>query len=208
MLVFLRVAPIREHGDEITGANVMFHDVSSQIVLINKIKDLERSASIDFLTQIPNRRLFERSLISKFEELQRDGRIFGIIFIDIDNFKKVNDTFGHDVGDLVLKMVAKKLQDTLRPYDTLGRWSGEEFVALVSGVDKMQLYAVASRLRSMVERASLFNAESVIKVTISVGATLAVREDTIQSLMKRADNLMYASKKSGKNKVTIEIKNN
>jgi diguanylate cyclase (GGDEF)-like protein/PAS domain S-box-containing protein len=205
--VSVRVTPVRGENDEITGASVMFHDISSQIVMINKLKDLERSASYDFLTQLPNRRLFERSLNSRFEEMQRGATPFGVIFMDIDNFKLINDSYGHDVGDLVLKMVAKKLATTLRPYDILGRWGGEEFVALVPHVSKEQLHAVSSRLRSMVERASIFTGDSVIKVTLSIGATLATGEDSIQSIIKRADGLMYVSKTTGKNKVTLEVKN-
>jgi diguanylate cyclase (GGDEF)-like protein len=104
-------------------------------------------------------------------------------------------------------MAAKKLGSTLRPYDVLGRWGGEEFAVLVPYVNKEQLHAVASRLRSMVERASIFTGESIVKITLSIGATLATSEDTIQSIMKRADKLMYMSKNTGKNKVTTEVKN-
>lgn len=205
--VSVRVTPIRDEKEQVNGATVMFHDISSQIVLINKIKELERSSSYDFLTQLPNRRMFERNLVSRLEEMQRCGKPFGLIFIDIDNFKTINDSYGHDVGDLVLKMVSKRLSTTLRPYDILGRWGGEEFVALVPYVSREQLFAIASRLRSMVERASIFNGEAVLKVTLSIGATLARNEDSAQSVIQRADKLMYQSKTAGKNKVTVEMTN-
>lgn len=205
--VSMKVVPKRNEKDEVVGANVMFHDISSQMVLINRVKELERNASYDFLTQLPNRRLFEKSLNARFEEMQRYNKPFGLIFLDIDNFKMINDEYGHNVGDLVLKMVAKKLASTLRPYDVVGRWGGEEFVALIPHVSREQLFAVASRMRSMVERMSVFTGESVVKVTLSIGATLAKEGDNSQSLIKRADKLMYTSKTTGKNKVTIEVKN-
>ena len=204
--VSVRITPIRDENEKITGATLMFHDISSQIVLINRIRELERSASFDFLTGLPNRRMFERNLVARFEEMQRNNKTFGVIFMDIDNFKLINDNYGHDVGDMVLKMVAQKVGGTLRPYDTLGRWGGEEFVILVPYVSKEQLHAVASRLRSMVERASVFTGESVVKVTLSIGATIATSQDSVQSIIKRADNLMYFSKNTGRNKVTIEVK--
>jgi len=205
--VSVRVTPIRDGNEQITGVSVMFHDISSQMVLINKVKELERSASYDFLTKLPNRRLFERNLLARFEEMQRHNRAFGVAFIDIDNFKSINDNYGHDIGDLVLQMVARRLETVLRPYDILGRWGGEEFVVLVPGVSKEQLHSISNRLRIAVESASIFTAGNVLKVTVSIGATLSKQEDTIQSIIKRADSLMYQSKMSGKNAVTIEVKN-
>jgi diguanylate cyclase (GGDEF)-like protein/PAS domain S-box-containing protein len=203
----VRVTPTRDEADKVIGANVMFFDISSQIVLINKIRELERSASFDALTKLPNRRLFEKNLLARFEEMQRHKRVFGIVFMDIDNFKFINDSYGHDVGDLVLKMVAKKLSDSLRPYDMIGRWGGEEFVALVPYVSREQLHVISNRMRSMVDRMSVFTGDSILKVTLSIGATLAKPEDTIDSIIRRADKLMYISKNNGKNKVTLEIKN-
>ncbi|MCU0642349.1 MAG: sensor domain-containing diguanylate cyclase [archaeon] len=205
--VKFRVTPIRDVQEKIVGATVMFHDMSKEVILVNKIKELQRTSSYDFLTGLPNRLMFEKALTSRFEEMQRNNREFGLLFLDIDNFKKINDNYGHNVGDLVLQMVAKKLQSTLRPYDTLGRWGGEEFVALIPHVNREQLYAVSSRLRSMVERSSLFTGDIVVKVTLSIGATLSKSDDSIDSLVKRADKLMYMSKTTGKNKVTIEMKN-
>ncbi len=205
--VTFRVSPIRDSEDKIVGATIMFHDISKEIILVNKIKELQRTSSYDFLTGLPNRLMFAKALTARFEEMQRNNRAFGLIFLDIDNFKAINDTYGHNVGDLVLQMVSKKLGTTLRPYDVLGRWGGEEFVVLVPHVNREQLHVVSSRLRSMVERASLFTGDSVVKVTLSIGATLSKSEDTIDSLIKRADGLMYISKTTGKNKVTLEMKN-
>lgn len=202
----VRVTPIRDENEKVTGASLMFHDISAHIVLINKIKQLERSASYDFLTKLPNRRLFEKNLLARFEEMQRHSKPFGVAFIDVDNFKSINDNYGHDVGDLVLQMVARRLETILRPYDVLGRWGGEEFVVLIPEVSNDQLRNVSNRLRTAVESASLFSAGNVLKVTVSIGATLSKSDDTIQSIIKRADNLMYQSKQSGKNTVTLELK--
>ncbi|MEM4271619.1 MAG: sensor domain-containing diguanylate cyclase [Candidatus Pacearchaeota archaeon] len=202
----LRITPTISEN-KVIGAVVMFHDISSNVVLLNRVNELQKTASFDYLTGLPNRRLFEKILAAKIEEMGRDDRKFGIIFIDVDNFKKINDEMGHDVGDLALRSVAKKLYDSLRPYDMLCRWGGDEFVAMINNVNREQLHAAASRLRSMIDRLSIFDKDKVVKVSVSIGAVLANEKDTIQSLIKRADSLMYASKNSGKNKVTIEVKN-
>lgn len=204
--VSYKVVPNRNEEGKIIGASVMFHDVSAHVEMIRRVKELQEIASVDFMTGLPNRRMFEKNLNAALEEMHRHGKKFGVIFMDIDNFKIINDKYGHDMGDLVLKMVAAKLASTVRPYDVVGRWGGEEFVALIPYVDRERLHTIASRLRSMVERMSVFTGESVIKVTMSIGAAIAKEDDNIQGVIKRADKLMYMSKNTGKNKVTIEVK--
>jgi len=202
-----KIIPNMDKDKKIIGATIIFHDISKHIEIVRKVEELQQMASVDYLTGLPNRRMFEKSLNAALEEMHRGNKKFGIIFMDIDNFKKINDNYGHEIGDLVLKMVSAKLLSTLRPYDIVSRWGGEEFVALVSHVDRTKLFAIASRLRSMVDRMSIFNGECVIKVTLSIGAVMANENDSVQSIIKRADELMYKSKNSGKNRVTIEMQN-
>jgi diguanylate cyclase (GGDEF)-like protein len=169
-----------------------------------QIKELKKLAYIDVLTGIPNRRYTEISLHARYSEMKRFGLSFGILMMDIDHFKKVNDTYGHDVGDEVLKMVAKTLADNARPYDIVGRWGGEEFMSIVVNITKKELFVIADRLRILVEQSMLTNHTNIIRVSISIGATMAQPTDTVAKLLKRADKLMYQCKACNRNCVTMD----
>ncbi|GAG00076.1 unnamed protein product, partial [marine sediment metagenome] len=122
---------------------------------------------------------------------------------DIDHFKRVNDSHGHDAGDAVLKTVARTLLESSRGFDILGRWGGEEFLGLVQNVDEDHLGVVSERLRALVAASSVRHGDAEIRVTVSIGATLARTDDTPERLVKRADSVMYESKRAGRNRVTL-----
>jgi diguanylate cyclase (GGDEF)-like protein len=124
--------------------------------------------------------------------------------IDVDNFKSFNDTYGHDIGDEILKLLTKAYDSAIRGDDFIGRWGGEEFLAIFKNVDETQLMMILERLRMLVENSSLRTHEPHLKVTISIGGTLFKHGDTIDSLFKRVDELMYTSKSNGRNRVTID----
>ena len=124
--------------------------------------------------------------------------------IDLDDFKQVNDRHGHLMGDEVLKMVARTLSGSKRPFDIVGRWGGEEFVVIIANVDRKKLRSIAERYRNFVERSKLNTAAAVIRVTVSIGATLCREDDSIYGLINRADQLMYKCKKAGRNCVRID----
>lgn len=201
--VFVRVAPIRGDDGRIAGGIEVFTDNTPAAEALERFAELERLAFLDSLTGLANRRYAEITLNARIEELQRYGWRFGVIFIDIDHFKAVNDRHGHDAGDEVLKMVAKTLQNSVRSFDVVSRWGGEEYVAVIAHVEGDELAATANRCRALVEQSSL-HAETPIHVTISLGATLARQDDTVASLLKRADGLMYKSKAAGRNAVTMD----
>ncbi|MCL6581858.1 MAG: GGDEF domain-containing protein, partial [Firmicutes bacterium] len=124
-------------------------------------------------------------------------------FIDIDRFKEVNDKYGHQTGDEVLRMTARSLSHSLRSFDVVSRWGGEEFLAVIVNVDRGKLMGVGDKLCAMVEHSSLdLNGERV-SVTVSIGGTVAVPGDDPSSLVRRADELMYESKRAGRNRVTV-----
>jgi diguanylate cyclase (GGDEF)-like protein len=127
-----------------------------------------------------------------------------VLFLDIDNFKIVNDTYGHNIGDGVLMMVARTLSNNLRAHDLVGRYGGEEFVAIITHVDIAQLHSFAERLRLLVENSSHDTEYGTIQVTVSIGATVVRPEDTIETAITRADLFMYNSKVSGRNRVSID----
>jgi diguanylate cyclase (GGDEF)-like protein/PAS domain S-box-containing protein len=201
--VNVRVAPITDERGEVIGGIEIFTEQSPASAALDRLAELERLAYVDPLTGLANRRYAEVTLHARIDELQRYGWLFGVIFIDIDNFKVVNDRYGHDYGDEVLKMVAKTLQNSVRSFDVISRWGGEEYVAIISNVQGNELFATANRCRALVERSLLPSIPS-LRVTISVGAALASKSDTAESIIKRADELMYRSKRAGRNCVTMD----
>lgn len=203
--VSVRSNPLCDPTAQITGAVETFSDNSAQEALTEKIKELENALLLDPLTGVGNRRHIELSLRDRLAEMQRYGSPFGLLFMDIDHFKAINDVYGHDVGDDVLRMVAKTLALNLRPFDHLGRWGGEEFVALVVRNDEAQVRSIAERCRVLVEQSGIYTGSDPVRATISVGATLAEPRDTTESLVKRADQLMYHSKITGRNRVSLKL---
>jgi diguanylate cyclase (GGDEF)-like protein/PAS domain S-box-containing protein len=203
--IFVRVSPLRDSGGDVVGAVETFSDSSSKAELIHRLKDLQRMALLDPLTERANRRCINIKLRSRLDEMKRYGWPFGVLFIDIDNFKAVNDEYGHSIGDKVLRMVARTLSSSLRSFDILGRYGGEEFVAIITNVDAEQLYSFANRLRILVEKSTLSTESGTVRVTVSIGATLAQPDDSVETLIKRADQLMYDSKSAGRNLVSVKL---
>jgi diguanylate cyclase (GGDEF)-like protein/PAS domain S-box-containing protein len=201
--VSIRVAPIKSPEGGIIGAVEVFSDASFKIDARHTIEELQRMALLDSLTGVGNRRYAEMNLNFRLAEMDRYGWTFGALFIDLDNFKDINDAHGHEVGDTILKMAAKTLSNSLRSFDTVCRWGGEEFVAIIVNVDSERLHTVCEKLRIMVEQSSIaLNGQSV-GITISIGGTIADSRDDMQSLISRADELMYRSKSAGRNRATI-----
>ncbi len=203
--VSVRTVPNRDPDDTIVGGIELFTDLSSNDAIMLKMKELEKLAMLDNLTKIANRNYIEMEFNKRFHELRRHNNPFGILFMDIDNFKSVNDSFGHPIGDLILQAVANTLTANTRPYDLFGRWGGEEFVGIFPGVDKTNLKELGERFRMLVESSYVLNGNNTIHVTISTGGTLGVKNDTIESIIERADQALYASKSAGRNRVTLKF---
>lgn len=201
--VLLRVTPIFDKNDKAIGAVEIFSDNSSKIAALQTIQELEAMAFLDPLTGAGNRRYTETALKEKISEMKRYGWPFGILFIDIDNFKDVNDTYGHNIGDEVLKMVTRTLMKNTRSYDFIGRWGGEEFIAIIVNIPEDHLLNIANKFRFLVEQSNLAVQQNHIRVTVSIGATLIKEKDSLKEVVGRADKLMYQSKQEGKNRVTI-----
>jgi len=201
--VAIGVAPITDNRQHIIGAVEIFRDNSATIAALEHLKQLEDPAYLDALTHIANRTYLEQFIVGKFNEFRRLGWSFGVVFIDVDRFKQVNDTFGHQTGDLVLKMVAQTLVKNCRSFDLVGRWGGEEFICIISKLkDAEQIKVTAERLRALVESAWVSLPDCSLHVTISLGVTLARLQDTPETLIHRADELMYRSKTEGRNRVS------
>jgi diguanylate cyclase (GGDEF)-like protein/PAS domain S-box-containing protein len=202
--VAMRIVPLQDAPDEMVVAVEILNENSPKYVLYQKVEKLQKLALLDPLVEIGNRRYVEINLRGRLEEMKRYGWPFGVLFIDIDNFKQVNDAYGHNAGDMVLKMLGKTMQNSIRPFDIVGRWGGEEFITLLVNIKQDNLRLVADRIRRLIEQSSISAVSDTIRVTVSIGATIACQNDTIQTLVNRADRFMYQSKTSGKNCVTID----
>jgi diguanylate cyclase (GGDEF)-like protein/PAS domain S-box-containing protein len=189
------------NGDVIGGVE-LFSDISSLKSIELRVRELEEMALLDNLTRLANRNYIEKELFVRFEEKKRVGILFGILFMDIDHFKKFNDTYGHDVGDRVLKFVAETLVKNSRPFDIIGRWGGEEFIGIIRNVGRPQLEDLGNRLRMLVESSYITTEKERLHVSISIGATIVRDDDNADTLIKRADTLLYESKKAGRNRLT------
>ncbi len=152
-------------------------------------------ARTDALTGLPNRRALEELL----REVHQTGDGFGVIFADIDHFKKVNDQYGHDQGDFVLKEVANRFRHTLRSSDVVGRWGGEEFVIVCRHDTAYVAAMVAERLRKAVLGASIAN----LQLTCSFGVAAQRANEDIRTVLERGDQALYQAKAHGRNRVEI-----
>jgi diguanylate cyclase (GGDEF)-like protein/PAS domain S-box-containing protein len=201
--VSVRVSTLTDKDGIIIGGVEVFTDISNQEATKLRVKELEKLALLDNLTQLANRNYIEREIQSRFEEKKRLNVPFGILFIDIDHFKKFNDSYGHDVGDEVLKFVANTFVANTRPFDLYGRWGGEEFIGIIRNINGKELELLGNRVRILIENSFIIHENEKLYVTISIGATLVNKKDTIDSLIKRADTLLYKSKAAGRNCLTI-----
>ncbi|MDQ0230342.1 diguanylate cyclase (GGDEF)-like protein [Metabacillus malikii] len=164
----------------------------------NLIESMKKEAYYDFLTGIANRVKVNKLLEINIKESEINNNIFSVLFFDIDRFKHINDQYGHDIGDAILKELAKLIQDNLETNELFGRWGGEEFI-IISRKGLKDAVRRAELIREIVEG----HAFSVVKsVTISFGVTSYTKGDTIQSILKRADIGLYESKNNGRNLVT------
>jgi diguanylate cyclase (GGDEF)-like protein/PAS domain S-box-containing protein len=201
--VWVRASPLPAADGSFAGAVEMFTEIDSRQALQEQVEELKKLSLVDALTGLPNRRHLESQLHSRLEELRRSGIGFGLLFMDIDHFKQFNDRYGHDIGDRVLTIVANTLSLSVRPFDMVCRWGGEEFAGIFPHTDAATLEAIAERLRIIVAHSRVNTGSGELTVTISIGGCLATAEDSAASLVKRADTLMYASKAGGRNRVTI-----
>ena len=205
--ISIRIAPVREVGQQFVVAVEIHSNSSPRYAMRQRLEELQELAMHDPLTGIANRRFVEISLSARLEELKRYGFDFSVLFIDADNFKKINDSHGHAVGDRILKMISATIANSLRSFDIIGRWGGEEFVVLLINTQKGHLFKLADRLRLLVEKSALtLDNGEILKATVSIGATEAKTGDSVDTLVERADKLMFESKRRGRNMVSVEFR--
>jgi diguanylate cyclase (GGDEF)-like protein len=174
--------------------------------LEEKNRELQELAYYDPLTGLPNRRFFFEHASLIFEEVKRYEKPLSLLVIDIDHFKKINDTYGHDVGDLVLKTFADVLRGTVRKSDICARFGGEEFVVLLPNTDLKGARVLAERIRATVAKNPVEHGSIVIVFTVSIGISQYRKGmQNIDELIKEADIALYRAKEGGRNRVEVFI---
>ena len=165
-------------------------------------EELKRLATTDILTGAYNRTSFDEIIEREIERVKRYDKPLSVIMFDIDHFKQVNDTFGHNVGDTVLKKIAYLVKKIMRKVDYFMRWGGEEFIIISAETDREQAYTLAERIR---KRIGNYKFDHIDKITVSCGVAEYQEGDTENSFIKRADDSMYQAKREGRNRVAVAV---
>lgn len=189
---------VDERTNELTKTNIALQE---EIRERKKAEvELGRLATTDPLTLLFNRRKFDELLEYEMERDRRYRSGLSILFCDIDNFKRINDKFGHDVGDSILSTFASKVKNSVRKSDIVARWGGEEFVLLIPNTTAEIARTIAEKIRKMIENTDF---PIVGKVTASFGVTHMLGEDNRDTVIKRADEALYSAKEKGRNRVEV-----
>ncbi|MFC1836579.1 GGDEF domain-containing protein, partial [Thermodesulfobacteriota bacterium] len=173
--------------------------------LTNARDALHYQATHDELTQQWNRSTVLRALEKELSRTSRQNTPLGVMIMDIDHFKQVNDNFGHLAGDAVLRAVTKRIGSVVRPYDTVGRYGGEEFIIVLPGCNRARARQVAERLRSSFSRFPVKTKEGVFNITMSFGVTTVEggKKRDMDSVIREADTALYRAKNGGRNRVVL-----
>jgi len=167
-----------------------------------EMEKLSADASIDYLTRVPNRRALEQRLNEALALYKRHGRQFGLLMLDLDHFKALNDTYGHIAGDKVLRALAATLVAEVRSSDLVARYGGEEFAVLLPETPLQESLVVAEKLRVAVEQQSTEHAGDWIGITVSIGIAEVTAADVyVETVVARADAALYGAKSAGRNRV-------
>jgi diguanylate cyclase (GGDEF)-like protein/PAS domain S-box-containing protein len=210
--VAVRVSPVFDRSSQLIGAVEVFSNITSRKELENRATELERRseeleklAYSDCLTGLSNRRHIQLKLEQAQQEVNQFGRKAGLLLLDIDDFKMVNDAHGHDAGDNVLKVVSSRLKELVRIGDSIGRWGGEEFLYVAMNVTLSDLEEIGERCRRTIESCSIPLDADQVSITISIGAAIMKKETPYEAALKRADELLYVGKCQGGNVVRAKL---
>jgi diguanylate cyclase (GGDEF)-like protein len=176
--------------------------------LVSRLKEsqeqLKQISITDELTGLRNRRYIMERLEDEFQRARRSGKPMGLIMLDLDYFKQINDMHGHQFGDLVLKAVASRMRASIREYDLLGRVGGEEFFIVSPEAEVEETVGIAERIRELIRGEAISEGKREVKVTISAGVTMLKEHDRdIDVLFSRADSALYSAKQQGRDRVVV-----
>lgn len=195
----------------------LFHEVAEKTTALNRAnrqlqkeleskkileKQLKHQASTDVLTNLMNRRAFMNAFSKEMERIKRNPSDLACLILDIDHFKKVNDTYGHHIGDEVIRTITEHMVKYTRSVDIIGRIGGEEFAILMPNTDLDSAYLIADRLRENIAKDEMTFEHKTIQVTVSIGLTqMKEEEEDMQTILQRSDAALYEAKETGRNRV-------
>jgi len=194
------VSPVITTGQTVKAKIILLREITDSV---NLMKKLENAAYLDALTGLYNRKHFSELANMDIERALRTNQSIYTVMLDLDFFKNVNDTYGHAAGDVVLKTTAGIIRQTIRSYDLVGRYGGEEFVLLITDLEPSEAYKLMERIRENIEYNIIRYENKIIKITCSIGLAKFVENDTLESSVKKADDALYSAKKSGRNQVKL-----
>jgi two-component system, cell cycle response regulator len=175
--------------------------VALQQKLVSANNALHFAASHDFLTGAWNRAEIVAFMQRELARARRDATNVGVVLVDVDHFKKINDRLGHEAGDCVLKEISRRLSESLREYDGIGRYGGEEFLLVIPGCDLATTVRRANQIRELISGQPIPTLLGATSVTVSMGATVAESSTNSVLLLRRADEALYRAKNKGRNRV-------
>jgi len=203
--VNLRIIPVFKEDGEIVGIIETFTPSTPRITIPLKVKELEKTGFLDSDTGIADRRYIDMILTTRINELERHGLNFGLIYIDIDNFAKIQEKYGRYNSGKILRTAALTIQKNIRYFDMVGRVGPDEFLVLLLNVDESRLDIIANKLRLLISESYIVTETGMLNATASLGACVANRFDTAEAIIKRAEQLARHSKWLGKNKVSLSF---
>lgn len=197
------ITPIQSATYLFSFAISFFWSTGFVVMVSHRLRnDLMEIATVDVLTRIPNRRATQAFLERELSRVQRQGGEFSVLLIDIDNFKQVNDRWGHAMGDHVLAETARIFQSMIRKQDWVGRWGGEEFLIILPGSTTREAETMAERVRSEIAGKVYGHGPAAPRITLSIGVACAIGSDPVDRILSRADQALYSAKRT-KNTVHV-----
>jgi diguanylate cyclase (GGDEF)-like protein len=194
----MNITPIMDENGEVTNFVATYKDVTIQMQLEQKLENL---ATTDSLTQVNNRYKINAEIDKHIARSKRYGEPFSILMLDIDHFKQVNDTYGHYVGDVVLKDLSKIVKHNIRQVDSFGRWGGEEFILILENTQKESAIQIAEKIRDII---SITTIADHYKITVSIGVSEYQQDELKSALLQRVDTALYEAKENGRNQVRFK----
>ena len=204
VLIETRFIPVFAENHQLEFVMEEFCEVGSQHIDDQMVRQLSNVAHHDQLTGIANRRFLDDALAYRIILRKKMNKQFGVLFMDVDNFSKFNNTYGHEAGDLVLKKLTHILTSINRKNDVFGRWGGEEFLGIYPIQDPSNIRTIAEKCLNAIRSMDVEFEGLHLSVTASIGITCIRENDTPESVTQRADALMYKSKQNGKDRYTSD----
>ena len=201
----LRILPVFKEDGAIIGAVETFTDTAPKIRLPRAVAELEKTGLFDTETGIASKQYLDMTLVARLEEFQKYGIPFAFVYIDVDNYNKSLEKYGRFNASKILRTVARTLLKNIRYFDVVGRWGQDEFFAVLLNIDESRLDIVANKLRLLVAESYITTETGMLNSTVSIGASIVQRYDTVEALVKRTEQLMLHSKWLGKNRISLSF---